>query len=77
MRRDRTGDYCFWCGAFLVPHRGGPPQHGENNGRSRLTLAQVEKIRTSTESISVLADRYGMGRTTISEIRARKTWRHL
>lgn len=50
---------------------------GENHYRARITAADVEAIRMSTEPQQVLAKRYGLTQPTISDIRRRKSWRHL
>ena len=47
---------------------------GENHGRAKLTTAQVAEIRSSTEKGIVLAKRFGVADSTISEIRSYK-WR--
>ena len=50
---------------------------GEAHGCATLTEAQVLEIRESTEHGPTLALKYGVTRTTISEIRRRKTWTHI
>lgn len=42
---------------------------------STLTMADVEEIRESSEPASVLAAKYGKGKTTIHTIRSGKSWR--
>lgn len=41
---------------------------------TKLTLEQAIEIRNSTEKVSVLMSRYGIGRTTIGNIRANRSW---
>lgn len=52
-------------------------QHGEGHGCSKLTDEDVRRIRESSTSGVELAEQYGVGKTTISSIRLRKTWRHI
>jgi hypothetical protein len=53
------------------------PRRGELDGNAKLTEADVLAIRASSDSGPVLARRFGVSRTTISEIRLRKTWQHI
>lgn len=52
---------------------------GEKNGRAKLTAAQAAEIRRLHDEDGLgshrLASRYGLARTTIRSIIARKTWR--
>jgi hypothetical protein len=58
--------------------RGNPgTSRGEKHGMSKLTAEIVEEIRKSTSHGTELAAKYGVSRVTISEIRTRKTWRHV
>lgn len=50
---------------------------GENVHCHRFIEAEVLAIRYSTEPTKTLATRYGVARTSIQRIRARKTWKHL
>jgi hypothetical protein len=50
---------------------------GEDNGKAKLTERQVLKIRVSNEGGVALAIKYGVTRYTISNIRLRKTWKHI
>lgn len=45
------------------------------NPGARLTEEQVRQIRASSESLTVLAARFGCGRANISHIRTRRNWR--
>lgn len=51
--------------------------HGESHYRAKLTEEDVLAIRNSTESLSVLARRYGIGKSTAGHTRNGKTWKHL
>jgi len=48
---------------------------GEKNGRSKLTRQDVDSIRHSKEKQSVLAEKHGVDRHTISAIRRGDTWK--
>lgn len=50
---------------------------GERNPQATLTEDEVLKIRESNESTRVIAERFGICRSTVSKIRKRKRWRHL
>lgn len=52
-------------------------QRGSKHGMSRLTEADIIAIRASNERRSVLAQRYSVGEQTISNIRSRRSWRHV
>lgn len=57
-----------------------PVSRAENVQRgasTRLTPQAVREIRASTETQTVLADRYGVGQTMISKIRRRECWADL
>lgn len=47
----------------------GTSQHGERNAQAKLTNAQADEIRTSTEPGRTLAVRYGVADSLISRIR--------
>lgn len=49
--------------------------HGARHGRAKLTEAQADQIRRSAEKTKVLAERYGVNRTTIQRIRSGELWR--
>lgn len=55
----------------------GRPMRGDENGNSRLSVADVMQIKVSGEQGIVLAARYGVSDSTISGIRTGQTWRHL
>jgi len=48
---------------------------GQRNPRAKLTDAQANEIRDSTEQTKVLAERFGVHRATIKFIRAGATWK--
>jgi hypothetical protein len=48
--------------------------HGERASSSRLTKADVQAIRSSTEPQALLAGRHGVTQPTISKIRSGKRW---
>ena len=50
-------------------------QLGENNNAAKLTRAAVSDIRSSAYGSKVLADKYGVSRKTISDIRLFKSWK--
>src|SRR5262245_31265488 len=47
----------------------------ERSRSTKLTWAEVEEFRASSESSVVLAARFGVSTSTISEIRTGRTWR--
>ncbi len=55
----------------------GRQARGEATGRAKLTESEVLNILGSNETASVMAEKFGVGSTTIHAIRTRKTWRHL
>jgi hypothetical protein len=57
--------------------RGRRDVKGEQIGTAKLTEAEVLEIKTSVESPSILAVRYGVDRSNIWAIRAGKSWKHL
>lgn len=50
---------------------------GENHGKSKLTEADVIRIRGSHSTQRELADEFGVARQTISDVISRKTWCHI
>ena len=55
--------------------RDGTLAKGEEHGSAKLTQAQVDEIRGSDEKQAVLALRYGVNQSTISDIKNNKIWR--
>lgn len=54
--------------------RGRLDRAGERNGRAKLRNDEVAKIRLSTDSLRVLAERYGVAKSTIASARSGQTW---
>jgi hypothetical protein len=52
-----------------------PDRRGEKSKLNKLTWADIHEIRASADSNSVLAARYGVARSRISDIRTMKSWR--
>lgn len=50
---------------------------GEDHNQAKLTEDQIMEIRTSNEQGKILAKRYDVTQTTISEIQKGKSWQHL
>ena len=50
---------------------------GEAHGLAKLTLADVQLIRSSNDSGSVLGARFGVSSGAISSVRRRRTWNHV
>lgn len=50
---------------------------GETHGRAIVTEDMVREIRRSEETLSVLAERYGLSRSAVSHIRKRRSWTHV
>ena len=50
---------------------------GSNNPNSKLTEVIVLAIRNSPETITILANRYGVSSNAIWEARTGKTWKHV
>lgn len=50
---------------------------GERNPAAKLTAVQVAEIRSSAETQRALSVRLGLSQATVSNIRTRKTWRHV
>jgi hypothetical protein len=58
----------------------GTAPRGENHGAVKLTEKQVKEIRSAPDRWGInqeLASRYGVARSTISNIRTGRNWRHL
>ena len=49
-------------------------RHGQNNGMAKLTEAEVIAIRSDPRPIRALAKLYGVGKSSISNIKSGKTW---
>ncbi len=55
----------------------GRQARGGKNSHAKLTAEQVLEIRASTEMNKVLAEKYGVGASTISSIITRRIWKHI
>lgn len=55
----------------------GRHSHGETQGASKFTEADIRAIRSSSESLLVLSKIYGVTKSAICSVRLRKTWRHV
>jgi hypothetical protein len=53
------------------------PSRGEEHVSAKLDEEKVRAIRASDETQQVLADRYGVDRSLISEVKSRKRWKHI
>jgi len=51
--------------------------HGERQGASKLTENQVRAIRKDPRTQQEIADEYGIDRTNVSQIKLRKSWKHV
>jgi hypothetical protein len=50
---------------------------GARHGRSRLSDKMALEIYRAKGTRQALADRYGVGRTTVGHIKRKETWRHI
>lgn len=50
---------------------------GERNSQVTLTESDVRRIKTMTESHATVARQFGVHKTTIADIRQKRTWKHL
>lgn len=53
------------------------PRYGEDHHAHKLTWGIVKKIRADGERTMILAERYGVSKTTISRIRSGRRWRNV
>lgn len=51
--------------------------NGESNGNARLTAEMVRAIRADTRKQRFICADYGIGSSTLSQIRSRKRWAHI
>lgn len=51
--------------------------HGEQHWNAHLTESQARTIKTSSDTVTTLAARYGVSVNTVTSIRAGRRWRHL
>lgn len=52
-------------------------QRGEQRPLAKVTEEQVREIRASKESLTKIGAKYGLAFQTVSQIKNRKTWRHV
>ena len=52
-------------------------QQGALNGRAILSGSDIPSIRASDATLSALAQKYGVGATTIADIRKGRRWKHI
>lgn len=50
---------------------------GSANSNAKLTVNDVHAIRASNDSVQDLSKRYGVSRSTITNIQKRRTWSHV
>jgi hypothetical protein len=50
---------------------------GKNNPSSKIEESEIHTIRDSQEAVKVLANRYGVSKVQIYNIKKKKSWRHL
>lgn len=50
---------------------------GEAHHGAKITEATVREIRSRSEATALLAPEYGLSRTTIDDIRKRRSWKHV
>lgn len=55
----------------------GASHQGQNNPMSKLTPDDIRYIRASAQPLTVLASQYRIAFQTVSDIKRRKTWKHL
>lgn len=52
-------------------------KRGEQNNKTTIVTDDVLAIRSSKETLKVLADRYKLSESAISNIKLRRTWKHV
>jgi hypothetical protein len=57
--------------------RHGTAVYGERHGQAKLTVQDVIAIRASKETQRVIAEKFGIFQTTVSEIVRRKIWKEV
>lgn len=77
---DNRADNLMWgtsCENKADMERHGTRLKGEKHNMARLAESDVLAIRRSQEHNAILAERYGVARQTINDIKARRRWAHL
>lgn len=54
-----------------------PLLRGEDHYRAKLSAQQVLEIRKNKEPLQQLADRFGVSKAAVKDVRYRRSWRHL
>jgi len=54
-----------------------PKTQGERHYAAKLNVAAVHEIRRTSGALRAMAERYGVSRSLISQIRLRQTWSHV
>lgn len=55
----------------------GRMKRGPDNNKTKLHEAAVRDIRTSAETLVILAKRYGVSEAAVCSVRKRRSWRHV
>lgn len=71
-RRNGKAPIGFRNGAYTQPHR---VPRGETNGTAKLTWQAVKEIRQAKGGLDALANKFGVSRTTIKDVRRGHTWK--
>lgn len=82
IKTDNRVENLEWCtksknGIHAVENGLHTALRGEINGNHRLTKADVIEIRNSDGTQKEIANRFGIGRTTVQYIKKRKLWAHI
>ncbi len=81
-RKDSNGNYepnnCRWLtrsehGKIQTPHG----KKGTEHHLAKLTEQDVKTIRTSNKPATHMAEKYGVSKWTIFDVRKRRTWAHI
>jgi hypothetical protein len=54
-----------------------PNQKGAHNSGAKLTEADVMAIRSSSHTITILAEQFGVAYATVRDIKSGRSWKHL
>lgn len=55
----------------------GTSNHGERNGKTKLSADDIRAIRAAPPDLKPLMERYGLSKHGISKIRSGKRWGHI